>query len=109
MPRDLGSLGLVVGVCALQASPLQRNAVLASLIECLTAGLAVFEREGLRPFRKQWENADALRDRAVNVSTVQGTTHGVARGIDGDGALPVETAGGVIRFVSGEVSVRAES
>lgn len=94
---------------SLEVAPLQRNAVAASLIECLVRGLMVFEHEGLRPFREEWERADALRGRAVNVTTVQETARGIARGIDLDGALLVETPNGLVRFVSGEVSVRAES
>ena len=94
---------------SLQVSPLQRNPVVASLIECLIRGLLVFEREGLAPFKEEWQNADALRGKGVNVTTVQETTRGVARGIDVDGALLVETANGPMRFVSGEVSVRSVS
>jgi len=94
---------------SLEVPTLQRNAVAASLIECLARGLTVFEHEGLRPFREEWQSADALLGRAVNVTTVQETTRGVARGIDLDGALLVETPHGLVRFVSGEVSVRAES
>jgi BirA family biotin operon repressor/biotin-[acetyl-CoA-carboxylase] ligase len=94
---------------SLQVAPLQRNPVVASLIECLIRGLTLFEREGLHPFREAWQNADALRNKAVNVTTVQGTTRGVARGIDMDGALLVQTSDGLVRFVSGEVSVRSES
>jgi BirA family biotin operon repressor/biotin-[acetyl-CoA-carboxylase] ligase len=99
-PCDLQSVGV---------SPLQRNEVAASLIQCLIRGLAVFEQEGLKPFRDEWQRADALRGRAVNVSTVQDVARGTARGIDIDGALLVDTAKGLVRFVSGEVSVRAES
>ena len=51
-PCDLRSLGV---------PPLQRNAVAASLIECLIRGLTVFEHEGLQPFREEWQRADALR------------------------------------------------
>ena len=46
---------------------------------------------------------------AASVATVQETTRGVARGIDIDGALLVETPKAVVRFVSGDVSVRAEA
>jgi BirA family biotin operon repressor/biotin-[acetyl-CoA-carboxylase] ligase len=97
-PCDLRSLGV---------SPLQRNQVVTSLIQCLIRGLTVFERDGLKPFRDEWQRADALRGRAVTVTTVQDATRGVARGIDVDGALLVETAHGLVRFISGEVSVRA--
>ncbi len=96
-------------LASLEVSPLHRNQVAASLIQCLTGGLLVFEREGLQPFREAWQRGDALRGRAVSVVTVQETTRGIARGIDLDGALLVETPGGLVRFVSGEVSVRAEA
>src|SRR5580692_6075381 len=92
---------------SLEVSPLKRNQVVTSLIQCLIRGLTVFERDGLKPFRDEWQRADALRGKAVTVTTVQDTTHGVARGIDVDGALLVETAGGLVRFIAGEVSVRA--
>jgi BirA family biotin operon repressor/biotin-[acetyl-CoA-carboxylase] ligase len=92
----------------LEVSPLRRNEVVASLIECLLRGLTVFEREGLKPFREEWQRADGLRGKGVNVTTVQDVTRGLARGIDMDGALLVETPNGVVRFVSGEVTVRAE-
>jgi BirA family biotin operon repressor/biotin-[acetyl-CoA-carboxylase] ligase len=98
-PCDLLSVGV---------SPLRRNEVATSLIQCLLRGLAVFEHEGFKPFREEWQGADALRGRAVTVTTVQNTTRGVARGIDMDGALLVETPNSLVRFVSGEVSVRAE-
>ncbi|HEV2702758.1 MAG TPA: biotin--[acetyl-CoA-carboxylase] ligase [Steroidobacteraceae bacterium] len=98
-PCDLLSLGV---------PPLQRNEIAASLIQCVLRGLAVFEHQGFKPFREEWQQADALQGRAVKVTTVQETTHGVARGIDIDGALLVETPNGLVRFVSGEVSVRAE-
>jgi BirA family biotin operon repressor/biotin-[acetyl-CoA-carboxylase] ligase len=99
-PCDLLSLGV---------SPLHRNQVVVSLIQCLIRGLALFEHDGLKPFRDEWQRADALRGRGVNVTTVQDTTRGTARGIDLDGALLVETSQGLIRIVSGDVSVRAES
>jgi BirA family transcriptional regulator, biotin operon repressor / biotin---[acetyl-CoA-carboxylase] ligase len=98
-PCDLLSLGV---------APLRRNEVVTSLIQCLLRGLAMFEHEGFKPFREEWQGADTLRGRAVNVTTAQSTTRGVARGIDTDGALLVETPDGLVRFVSGEVSVRAE-
>jgi BirA family transcriptional regulator, biotin operon repressor / biotin---[acetyl-CoA-carboxylase] ligase len=94
---------------SLEVSPLLRNQVATSLIQCLIRGLAEFEREGLQPFRDEWQHADALRGKAVNVKTLQDTTRGVARGIDREGALLVATPNGLVRFVSGDVSVRAES
>jgi BirA family biotin operon repressor/biotin-[acetyl-CoA-carboxylase] ligase len=53
--------------------------------------------------------ADALRGRAVTVTAAETFAKGVARGIDLDGALLVETPQGLLRFISGDVSVRAET
>lgn len=84
-----------------------RNAVAASLINACIRGLIEFAREGLKPFIEEWRTADALRGRPVNVSAAQGTTRGLARGIDVHGALVVETPQGIRRFISGDVTVRA--
>jgi BirA family biotin operon repressor/biotin-[acetyl-CoA-carboxylase] ligase len=183
VPRDLGALGLVIGVCALQAlqrlgvvgvglkwpndllikdrklggilielraessgpacvvigiglnvalgAPLleqiaatglapvdlvsaglkgaRRNAVAAGLISSFVEGLLEFERDGLKGFVQRWMDADVLRGRPVAVTGATGFTKGVARGIDLEGALLVETPQGLLRFISGDVSVRADT
>ena len=54
--------------------------------------------------------ADALRGKPVTVMSSEATpTKGIARGIDLDGALLVETLQGLQRFISGDVSVRADT
>jgi BirA family transcriptional regulator, biotin operon repressor / biotin---[acetyl-CoA-carboxylase] ligase len=85
---------------------LSRNKLAASLIDECVQGLVAFERQGLKPFIEEWREADALRGRRVDVSTVEAISRGVARGIDAHGALLVETRQGVRRFVSGDVTVR---
>jgi BirA family biotin operon repressor/biotin-[acetyl-CoA-carboxylase] ligase len=99
-PTDLKTAGL---------EGTSRNALAAGLISAFVDGLLEFEREGLKPFVKQWMQADALRGRPVTVMAPESVAKGVARGIDLDGALLVETPQGLLRFVSGDVSVRAES
>lgn len=95
---DLRSAGL---------APVRRNQVAATIIGACLAGLAEFERQGLKPFIEEWRAADALRGRAVEVRVAEGQSRGVARGIDLHGALLVETSQGMRRFVSGDVTVRA--
>ncbi len=99
-PIDLASAGLKDGA---------RNAVAAGLISSFVEGLLDFERGGLKPFVQKWMAADALRGRAVTVMATDSATKGVARGIDLDGALLVETPQGLLRFITGDVSVRAET
>ena len=69
-------------------------------------GLFAFEREGLAPFIAEWQAADALRGRSVDVSAADRIAHGLARGVDVHGALLVETPQGVRRFIAGDVTVR---
>jgi len=93
---DLASLGEVPS----------RNEVAAVMIAELTAALVEFGGRGLAAFTDEWQEADALIGRPVRV--LQGGQHldGLARGVDGDGALMLETDGVRRRILSGDVSVR---
>ena len=93
---DLASLG--------QAP--KRNDAAAVLVAELTAALLEFGGRGMAAFADEWQEADALAGRPVRV--LQGGLHfdGLARGVDGDGALMLETDGVRRRILSGEVSVR---
>ena len=86
-----------------------RNEVVAAVLNHLIPALAVFPREGLKPYLADWSHNDALFDRGVRVDNAGEVTRGLARGIDAHGALLVETPDGVRRFISGEVSVRSET
>jgi BirA family transcriptional regulator, biotin operon repressor / biotin---[acetyl-CoA-carboxylase] ligase len=99
-PIDLVSAGL---------KGAQRNAVAAGLISSFVEGLLEFERHGLKGFVQRWMEADILRGRPVTVTAGEGFTKGFARGIDLEGALLVETPQGLLRFISGDVSVRADT
>ena len=98
-PVDLRELGI---------DPQRRAAVVAGLIDCFVQGLVQFETQGLAPFMEEWRRADVLRGRPVRMQLANETVRGTARGIDMDGTLLVETAQGLRRFASGEVSVRPE-
>jgi BirA family biotin operon repressor/biotin-[acetyl-CoA-carboxylase] ligase len=97
-PMDLVSAGL---------SDPSRNAVAAGLISSFVQGLEEFGQAGVKPFIEEWSAADALSGRPVTVESGEGAVPGIARGIDINGALMVETPQGVRKFISGDVSVRA--
>jgi BirA family biotin operon repressor/biotin-[acetyl-CoA-carboxylase] ligase len=92
---------------ALSPAPVERATVVAALIDELLVALARFQREGLLPFVQAWRDADALHGTETRVSLGDKQHRGIARGIDADGALVLETPAGVVRFISGEVSVRS--
>ena len=98
-PIDLATLG--VARC-------DRNQLAAALLNEIVGGVMAFEHHGLAPFALEWNEADALAGRVVEVSLPHSTHSGVACGIDAAGALGVQTADGMRHFHSGEISVRAK-
>jgi len=97
--------------------PVSRNQLAGRLIARTAEMLARFQVSGFAPFRDEFVKADYLRGRPLSApspgSGGAGTDHGGAAemirgtgdGVDIDGALRVATAQGVVRIVSGEVSV----
>jgi len=91
------------------ATEVDRNQWAAALITETVATLQTFGETGFASFLGDWRAADALTGKAVSVRGVQGEIPGIAAGIDADGALQVQTASGMQRFTSGDVSVRTQS
>jgi BirA family biotin operon repressor/biotin-[acetyl-CoA-carboxylase] ligase len=85
-----------------------RTALLAALLEAVTAALAQFSREGFAPFKDEWLRRHAWQGRRVALSeghrrVAEGRIVGVAE----DGALMLSSAKGIERFHSGELSLKA--
>ncbi len=88
--------------------PVSRSEVLLQLLAGLDDGLALFEARGFAAFQADWQACHAHQDREVLVHAgADEAVRGVARGVDAQGALLLETAAGLRRFHAGEVSVRA--
>ncbi|MET1024177.1 MAG: bifunctional biotin--[acetyl-CoA-carboxylase] ligase/biotin operon repressor BirA [Pseudoxanthomonas sp.] len=92
-----------------QALPQQvaRNAVVVAVLARLLPALALFDAQGLAPFRSRYAALDALHGQRVVVHQDSGDIFGVAEGIAEDGALRLRTPQGLRDFHAGEVSVRA--
>lgn len=87
----------------------QRDAtrVFAAVLDRLAAMQAVFVREGLEPMTARWSARDAFRDEPVRLlQDGQLIAEGLARGVDAEGHLLLETDAGLQRVTSGEVSLR---
>ncbi|MDO8252260.1 MAG: biotin--[acetyl-CoA-carboxylase] ligase [Rhodoferax sp.] len=69
----------------------------------LVQALKAFEAHGFAPFQARFNERDALAGLAVTLSD---GVSGTALGVDGVGALRVQTAQGVKKITSSEVSVR---
>ena len=88
-----------------------RNRIVGRVINHLMDAVTQFEREGFACFKGQWEALDAFRDAAVEIRGAGGSpeasgTTGIARGVNEQGALLLETDTGVRIFNGGEVSMR---
>ena len=87
-------------------SPPSRNLVAGAILDELLSMLVQYERHGFAAFRDAWTALDGLKDRPAQVAVGGTVIFGVARGVDADGALMLETQGRMQRFVSGEASLR---
>ena len=71
----------------------------------LATALLRFEADGFAPFAEAFARRDVLRDRPVRTTSTQ-TPDGIARGVQPNGGLRIETPEGIVAVTSGEVSVR---
>ncbi|CAG9175729.1 biotin--[acetyl-CoA-carboxylase] ligase [Cupriavidus pampae] len=81
--------------------------VFAAVLNRLAAMREVFVAEGLAPMTARWSARDAFRDEPVRLlQDGRLIAEGLARGVDDEGHLLLETDAGLQRVTSGEVSLR---
>ena len=83
-----------------------RNLVAGAILDELLSMLLQYEQFGFARFRDAWMDLDALRGREAQVMVGGTAISGIARGVDPEGALLLETKDRMQRFVSGEASLR---
>lgn len=88
------------------AEPLRRNELAALLLDELLSLLQRYPVRGFAGVRDEWLRHDALRGMDVTVTGLDKELHGVARGVDEQGALRLETLQGMRMLHGGEVSLR---
>jgi BirA family transcriptional regulator, biotin operon repressor / biotin---[acetyl-CoA-carboxylase] ligase len=88
------------------STPLNRNALTASILTDFLHGFEQYQAHGLSAFIARWRALDGLLDQPVSLTAGTTSIHGVARGVDQEGALLVEHDHAINRYHSGEVSVR---
>jgi BirA family biotin operon repressor/biotin-[acetyl-CoA-carboxylase] ligase len=97
----------VTDIASLSKQVPQRNRLLAATLTELAQVLEQFAERGFAASRQEWMARHAHQGKPVTLSSADGSTvAGRAAGVAEDGALLVETARGLERFVSGEVSLR---
>lgn len=86
----------------------QRHDLFAGLLIELAAVLDRFSDGGFAALRNEWQARNAWQDKPVRLLR-EGRVEkeGICRGADADGALLVQTASGIERCYSGDLSLRA--
>jgi BirA family biotin operon repressor/biotin-[acetyl-CoA-carboxylase] ligase len=86
-----------------------RNRILAMLLVDLAPVLEQFAQAGFAPLRDEWQRHHVCQNKPVRLTLPDaGTMDGIARGVDEDGALLLETSTGVRRIHSGEGRSRSK-
>ncbi|MBV9191528.1 MAG: biotin--[acetyl-CoA-carboxylase] ligase [Betaproteobacteria bacterium] len=81
-----------------------RDRVTARVAACLLEALATLRARGLEPIVREWEQLDVHTGQRVRVRLADGRVlSGLARGLERDGSLRVETAEGVRAVYSGRI------
>ena len=102
-PRDGTGLSTPPASLAEVQPALDAGQALLHIAAALLRAVQTFEAHGFAPFQARFNALDVLAGRAVVCS--DGTT-GEAQGVDANGALLVQTAAGLRKITSAEVSVR---
>ena len=98
----------LVDLHELTGARVDRNALAAQLVREFIDCMDEFGRSGFAAFRDEWQQHDALAGVQVQLLGVGAAQQGRADGVDVDGALRLHTSQGMVRVMSGEISVRSK-
>ncbi len=96
----------IVSLADKMASGIERNEIIARLIESLLKNYRHYEHSGLNPFADRWAGLDCLAGKSVSIVSTDRTLEGIAAGVAKNGELLVRIDGKLRAFNSGDVSVR---
>lgn len=99
----------VAGLSELCPSLPDRNHLFAAILVALHGTLREFAVHGFSGLHTEWESYHGMQNRPARLSMPDGShLSGIVRGVTAEGALILETAGGVQTFHAGEISLTAE-
>ncbi|MDN5865324.1 MAG: biotin--[acetyl-CoA-carboxylase] ligase [Gammaproteobacteria bacterium] len=85
--------------------PPSRNLLAARIAQAFLETLDAYAAEGFAPFAARFPRYDWLLDRPVTLYGASSGVEGIARGVDGSGALILETGQGRKLFYAGEATL----
>ena len=94
-------------VSEVPAHSIKRNQLAAIIITGIAETLDLFEQDKLNSLASEWQSWDVMKDKPVSILSEHGTKSGIARGINNDGSLILETpVGKYENILMGEISMR---
>jgi BirA family biotin operon repressor/biotin-[acetyl-CoA-carboxylase] ligase len=107
MPDELEARIGHGAACAPWLAAMDRDELMAALLARLVAVLTEFDAGGFSPFRARWNLLHAHQGQSVAIlDHGKVLQQGRAAGVDRSGCLLLDTAGGRIEILSGDVSLR---
>ena len=103
-PADIKDLATSLAIAA--GRPLPRLDIFLAVLEELERVYDLALAQGFGPVLAEWRALSVTLGQTVDVLAPGRRFSGVARDIDADGALLVETAAGVEKVLAGDVSIR---
>lgn len=100
----IGATSLTGG--GIDVQPLDRDALVGSIGAAVLASHQRFLDEGWTAFAQRWAARDWLMDNDIVIHKEHMTEHAIARGVNEQGALLVESAGKLQPLYGGNVSIR---
>lgn len=86
---------------------MDRDVLMAALLDALAANLTAFAAAGFAPFAARWNSRHAYQGQDVNILDNGAVLHaGRAAGVDDTGALLLDTPAGRVVVHAGDVSLR---
>lgn len=104
LPPDVAATATSLAECRVKEPA--REAVLAACLRQLCSVLDDYAVNGFAPLQAEWQAKHAWQGEQVVISGANESTQGICRGVDSEGGLLLETAAGLQRIVSGDVSLR---
>ncbi len=93
------------------AEKISRNHLAAMMIESLTTCCRTYQEQGFAAFQPYWNSMDAALNQPVDpyLAGQPAPITGIARGVNHQGALLLQTATGLTSWNIGEISLRIQS
>jgi len=88
---------------------LDRNILIASILNHLALDVSEFEKKGFAGFRERWNKKDAYFSKNVTITAGKEKVEGVSKGVSESGALILAVGNEKRIFHGGEVSLRGQN